>query len=280
LSARHRKQKSRSFSATAPEPIVNIAEKRSQRAALQPSRKPSIFIAVPTVTGKIHYTIAVMMAQSMASSMLKECPFRFGIHIEVGKRPADYARNCIVRTFLNDTDADWLIMVDDDQAVPQNFWKLCTVNDADVVSAVTPVWVGNMKPESMLRVNHYGVDSKGQCYNLPFPDDSVKVPYRVPVVGTGCLAIRRRVFAPPPHGLGPIPFHFTYQEDRKVMGGEDINFGVDANKAGFVIAVHPEVRFDHVKEIPLLQVENYYQARHKMEVEGRKTTDEERLSIG
>jgi len=278
--AKKRRQKSRSFSSTAPAPIVNIADRRSKREALQPNRKPSMFIAVPTMTGKVHFTIAATFGRAMASSMIAECPFRFAVHVEPGKRGIDYARNSIVKIFMTQTDDDWLVMIDDDEVVPENFWQLCTIKDADIVSGITPVWVGNMDPESALRINNYGVDSEGRCYNLPMPDESVKQPYRVPVVGTGCIAIRRRVFAPPPAGLGLNPFYFTRMDDMKIKAGEDINFGVNANKAGFVVAVHPGVIFDHMKEMPLLQIEKYYQARKAMEMKGLQTTDEQRVSIG
>jgi len=275
-----RKQKSRSFSGKAPAPIVNIAERRSVRKALQSNRKEGIFLAVPSVSGRTHYTIPVAFAQAMASSNLAECPYRFAVHVEAGRRPADHARNTIVKKFLQSTDFDWLVMIDEDQGVPENWWQLCAVTDADIVSGLTPVWVGNQSQEAMLRPNHYGLNREGHCFNLQFPADSVKQPYRVPIVGTGCIAIRRRVFAPPPAGLGVSPFYFTFQKDRQIMAGEDVNFSVDANKLGFTIAVHPGVLFDHCKEIPLWQVEQYYQARHKMEAEGRVTTDQQRLSIG
>jgi hypothetical protein len=99
-------------------------------------------------------------------------------------------------------------------------------------------------------------------------------------VGTGLIAIRRRVFAPKPSGLGDSPFYFTFLEDRKVQGGEDVNFSVDANRAGFVLAVHPQVKSDHLKEIPLNQVEVYYRARKALELAGKEITPEQRVSIG
>ena len=68
--------------------------------------------------------------------------------------------------------------------------------------------------------------------------------------------------------------------DRKVQAGEDVNFSVECNRAGFMLAVHPGVRVGHMKELELSQIEQYYQARHKMESEGRQTTEAQRLSIG
>ena len=276
---RHQRTSS-SISAKAPAPIVNIADRRQLRDPLQPNRKPTLFVAVPTVSGMVNFSIAMMFGRAMASSSIAECPFHFTIHTEVGKRGIDYARNCIVQTFVNESDADWLMMVDEDQIVPDNFWQLCTVRDADVVSALVPVWVANMDPETMLRVNNYGLDDQHRCYNLPMPPDDAKQPYRVPIVGTGCIAIRRRVFAPKPRGVGLTPFYFTHMPDRKVQAGEDINFSVECNRVGFTLAVHPSVRVGHMKELELWQVEQYYAARRKSEIEGKQVTDAQRLSIG
>jgi hypothetical protein len=278
--AQQRRQRTRDFPAEAPPPIVNIAERRSQRDALQPNRKTGVFLAVPSESGQVNFSIAMLFGRALVSSQALECPYQFTIHMEIGKRGIDYARNCIVKTFLEESDADWLIMIDDDQVVPENFWQLCTVKDADVVSALTPVWVGNMDPEAMLRVNNYGVDAQHHCYNLQMPGDEIKQPYRVPIVGTGAIAIRRRVFSPRPHGIGDAPFYFTHEDNRKVRGGEDVNFSVECNRAGFVLAVHPGVWFDHMKTLALMQVEKYYRARKAMELAGKQTTDAQRISIG
>src|SRR5262245_48093500 len=137
--ARIRRQRPRAISSTAPAPIVNIAEYRSRRDPLTSGRKTGVLVAIPSVSGKVNFTIAMMFARASASSQLPECPFNFTLHMEIGKRGIDYARNCIVRTFLNETDAEWLLMIDDDQMVPENFWQLCTIRDADVVSGLCPV---------------------------------------------------------------------------------------------------------------------------------------------
>ena len=268
------------FPSSQPGPVVNIAEYRTRRDALQPGRKPGIFLAIPTVSGRVNFSAAMTFGKAMASSHLEECPFRFTIHVEVQKRPVDYARNCIVKQFLHNSDDDWLVMADEDQLIPDNWWNLCTVRDADVVGGLTPVWVGNKDPEAMLRVNNYGVDEQNRCYNLPVPENTGGQPYRVPIVGTGLIAIRRRVFAPKPAGVGDTPFYFTFEDDRRIRGGEDVNFSVECNRAGFVLAVHPGVWSDHMKELPLMQVERYYKARSEMEKAGRQLTQAQRISIG
>lgn len=278
--AKKRKQRARGLASKAPAPIVNIAEKRSVRESIEPGRKMSIFLAVPTLSGFVHFSITHQFGRAMHSTGLPECPFFLTTHVLPGIKGIDYARNKIVHTFLYESDCDWLLMVDADQTLPDNFWQMCMIRDADVVSALTPVWVGNATPEEMLRVNQYGVDDKQRCFNLPMPPKEVKQPYRVPIVGTGCIAIRRRVFAPPPVGIGDHPFHFTRDEMGKVIAGEDVNFGTQVNRAGFIIAAHPGIWSDHVKDLHLLQVKEYYDARSSMEREGRTTSDEQRLSIG
>jgi hypothetical protein len=279
ISAKIRHQKKTEFPSSSPAPIVNIANYRSRREALQPDRKPIVFLATPTLSGNVNFSIALAFSRALASNSLAECPFQFIVHFEVGKRPADYARNCIVRAFL-DSDADWLYMIDEDQVVPDNFWHLLTIRDADVIAGLCPVWVGNMDPEAMLRINAYGVDDQARCFNLPNPPADMTQPYRIPVAGTGAIAIRRRVFSQKPKGVGDAPFYFTYLDDRKVRGGEDVNFSVDCQRAGFMVAAHPGVRFDHMKTLPLAQIGAYYEARSKMEREGRQLSGKQVLSIG
>ncbi len=87
--AKRRNQKKGGFTTSPPEPVVNIAQARSVRTALQPKRKPGVFIAVPTVSQKVNYSLAMTFGRSMASSMLPECPFNFSIHIENGKKCID-----------------------------------------------------------------------------------------------------------------------------------------------------------------------------------------------
>ena len=247
-----------------------------------PTRKPTVLLAVPTLDGDVNWTIAHMFAGAMLANFRTDFPVQFGTHFQAGTNPVEFARNTIVEEFLDKTSFDWLMMIDADQVVPQNFWHLTGVRDAQIVSGLTYTWVGNAFEAGRLRVNQYGIDDKSRCFNLPVPDDVVTngQPYFVPVVGTGCIAIRREVFRPKEEGgLGRNPFYFTRHPNGKTIGGEDINFSVDAQRAGFKIAVHPGVRFGHVKKMDIAQVDEFYRARKIFDAAGVQFTTEQLLSV-
>ena len=246
--------------------------------------KPGIMYTALTVDGNVNWSIAQSMAWAQGVNGKEGFPFEFGTKLQVGTRPVEYARNLLTEDFYNKApeNFEWLLMVDQDQVVPQDFWRLCLVGDADVVSGLTYTWMGRNDPACHLRVNQYGLNEKSQCYNLDVPPDVISkgTPYRIPIAGTGCIAIRRRVFAPPPHGLGVSPWRFTYEERGKTKAGEDINFSVDASQAGFVFTVMPSVKFGHVKELDIAQVKTWYDARHAADNAGIAQTPDKMVSIG
>ena len=237
-----------------------------------PENRLKILFAVPTVSGYVHWTIAHQMGKMMAYSADPACPLAFSTMIVAGQRPIEYARNCITKAFLA-SDNHWLFMVDHDQLMPENFWELVKV-PTDIVSGKTFCWVGNNYEAGRLRVNQYGLNEAAQCFNLT-PPAGVDQPYQVPIVGTGCIAIRRRVL----EKLGPKVWKFTYNDESKVIAGEDVNFCMSAQRAGFRIAVHPGVKFGHMKEIDLSQIDEYQRANHAMLVAGKEHQMNDMLSI-
>ena len=79
--------------------------------------------------------------------------------------------------------------------------------------------------------------------------------------------------------LGDRPFKFTYTDEGRVIAGEDVNFSVSAQRAGFRIAVHPGVRFGHMKELDLSQIEDYERASHEFRNSGKPHQISDMLSI-
>jgi len=238
-------------------------------------RKLSVFFCALTASGSLHWSFAHQFGIMMANSSDPKCPFLFTTHVLAGVRPVEYARNMLVETFLEQTRCDWLIMVDEDQVVPDNFWHLLLVQGVDIVSGLTYCWVGNNYAAGRLRVNQYSVTPGNECFNL-FPPQDLEKPYEVPIVGTGCLALRRYVL----EKLPPNPFYFTREASGKIRGSEDINFSILARKNGFKIAVHPGVRFGHYKSVDLAQVGEFVEADAEFRAAGAPHRVENILSVG
>lgn len=259
------------------------AQKHVSNVAEQVKEKMRVLISVPSVTGNVHASIAQLWHKTGLNNLDSRCPFYFMTQIVTGQRPIEYARNQISEFFMHETDAQWLVMIDEDQVVPDNWWELMTVGDADIVVGTTYCWVGNGYKEGRLRINQYGLkvsnqgtpQEKAECFNISPPDTNGK-PYRIDIAGTGCIAIRRKVF----YKLGCAPWKFTRYWNGRFRGAEDINFCVEARKAGFVIAAHPGVVFGHIKQMDLVQVSEYVAARLAMEKEGRTHKVDDMLSLG
>lgn len=240
-----------------------------------------VFLAVPSITGQVNWSIAHQFGRAMFNTAVQGTPIEFITSVVAGITPIQFARNKIVQEFIK-SPCNWLMMVDDDQVMPDNFHELLSVQDADVVSGLTYCWVGSNYLPGRLRYNQYDLVKRPQveypeCYNIT-PTEQIRSgqPYLVSIVGTGCIAIRRHVI----EALGPEPFSFTYRKNGSVMAGEDINFSRDVQRAGFRIAVHPGVRFGHMKHLDLAQIEEYAAARREFENAGKQHTPEDMLSIG
>src|SRR5688572_31160772 len=107
-----------------------------------PGERVGVMFACPSEDGRVGWSIAQAMANMMWNNADDRCPFVFEPHVVPGIRPIQYARNVIRDRFLS-TKHEWLVMVDDDQVMPENWWHLLGVNGADVVSGTTYVWMGN-----------------------------------------------------------------------------------------------------------------------------------------
>lgn len=225
-----------------------------------------VMIAVPSLTGSIRWSIAHQFARAMQLNQDPAHPFTYETQVLVGCRPFEYARNRIAEIFLA-SGCDILYFWDDDQEVPDNFWQPLTVGlgeaaRPDVISATTFCWVGTQYAPGRLRVNQYAVNSKAQCVSVhPMSFDQ---PYRVEIVGTACMAIRRHVL----ERLGPNPFRVRAEPSGQVVASEDIMFCNAVNAAGMVIAVDPRCVFGHVKQIELAQVAETLGSRARLIVDG------------
>ena len=255
----------------------NRGFKKPAKPVVHPSGKIGVLLAVPTLSGNVNWSIAHQFGMAGAYNSDPANPFHFQTLIQNGCTPVEFARNCIVEQFLA-SQCTWLYMWDADQVIPDNWPALLMLRDhAKILSATTFVWVGNKHIPWRLRLNQYSLDEKSQCYNIgPASKDQ---PYWVPIVGTACMAVHREVFETLRKSR-PHPFYMTHHENEKIKAGEDVNFCVDAQKAGFPILAHPGVIFDHVKQLPLMQVGETISGATHARMNNLQPTIEQMLSVG
>lgn len=251
---------------------VNIAERPVKK---REDGKIGVLIAIPSDEGNIRWSIGKMVAEAVRANGDPACPWYFSYTFLSGCKPIDFARNQIADFFLKNTEDEWLIMVDADQEVPDNWPMLLRVDGADVVSGTTYCWVPNDYKEGRLRVNQYGLNEKYQCFNITPPNTNGQ-PYRIPAVGTGCLAIKREVFAK----IARPYFKFEFYPDTgRIMRGEDIHFSMRCLEKGLVVVAHPGVQFGHVKTVDLAKVGEYAEAWRKFANSGSQHPVDMVLSI-
>jgi len=146
-------------------------------------------------------------------------PWKQGDYREFQTRPISANRNKIAAEFLDDAEAEFLLMMDSDQ-MPQ-FNPLDFVeNDLDVLG-----W-----PSPTCRIND--ADPVPWFPRRPVPGAGI---IHTEYIAGGCMLIARRVLEAIKH-----PFAFRYRENGLLELSEDIDFCIKAREAGFTVWVDLE----------------------------------------
>lgn len=220
-----------------------------------------IFVAIPTM-GWTTSAIAGTLPQFEKASYHPDSKYRFSYEVIDGARPADFARNHLVKKFLA-TDATRLFFIDSDVIPASNLLELLRVN-ADIVAGLIPIWQGQPVLTS------YNWDRRANKYvNVRGEENTVKF---VDALATASMTIRREVFESAgmmlpkryddfdgtPKTLDdsdPPPY---FREVRKPNGElamtEDLDFCYRAKARGFSVAAHNGVISGHVKQLNLLNI--------------------------
>jgi hypothetical protein len=129
------------------------------------------------------------------------------------ERPHDYCRNVIVNEFLHSGfDFEFLLMIDSD-VVPVTDILSMAQHNVLVCSAHVCMARGLERiPVGFVRNEQGG-------YHHDYQHSQPGL-HEVDVVGTGCVMIRRDVFA----SISKPYFKFPYDSDGNRVGGEDFNF--------------------------------------------------------
>ena len=160
--------------------------------------------------------------------------------------PAPAARNVAGKMFL-ETDAEWLLMIDNDMAPPDNLLDMI-VNagpDRDIIIPVMFMW-DNKRGQVFLcwkPVSQYS--EKGE-WTL---DD--EQPYQELLTGgTGAIAIRRRVLENMPYPW----FQYEYSENYELITSEDVWFTGRARAAVFKTWGYTKAPCGHFHSVDLLKI--------------------------
>lgn len=155
-----------------------------------------IFIGIPN-TGTLRTELADWLMKQKATIFMPQA------------KPHDHCRNIIVREFLK-TDCDFLLMVDSDVVPPLNVLDMVE-NNVDVCSAHVSTFNGEIIP--------VGMTKNKEGYHHDFKHSELGL-HKVDAVGTGCILIKREVFAK----IDKPYFRFKYDEDGILTNGEDFDF--------------------------------------------------------
>ena len=191
------------------------------------------------VRGAFTASLVALTAYSTVHGLLDAAPAR----LEHGP-VLDVGRNRLVAKFLDQTDADWLLMVDGDMAFyPDVLERLLRTARLTPTLLDTPAIVSGLAytstEETGQRAAMYRLNDDGHPATVDTWDDGEVID--VDATGAACLLVHRDVYV----DLMPGPFD-RIELDGHLLG-EDFSFGLTARKAGHRIVVDTGVEFRHIK---------------------------------
>jgi glycosyltransferase involved in cell wall biosynthesis len=155
--------------------------------------------------------------------------------------PAE-VRNEIVQLFL-ESGKDVLVMVDDDVIPPRHFLQIVIPiidGDAEIVAACVPI----MRPGTVFLPNLFVRDGDGYAPHLEAYQGEGLV--EVDAVGTGCIAIARKVLL---DNHLKTPFRPKLDKNGVWLMGEDITFCERAKARGHRVRADLNVWCEHLSEL-------------------------------
>lgn len=208
----------------------------------------SVMVVVPTL-GKLHYMLVTQIVAWAETAKSRGDTFIFGASRGI---PISANRNGIVRAFLARPEKpEYLLMIDDD-IVPQSNLLEMLEHDYDVVSAdCTAVRTMTLENGATVpTVSSASTIDNGDNTGRSLHEEERPTVLQVNRVGTGCVAIHRRVLEAIAKD-GVTPFLFRYNDNQDIVTSEDYYFCERALERGFKLWHYGKVRCMHFKELPV-----------------------------
>jgi len=196
--------------------------------------------------------------------LIKQYPERIGSFNNVlGLGLLSKSRNIIVKTFLDQFEDDWLLMIDSDQYLSQDaFEKLVEAADAESTPFVTGLYFGldqsnpvHIKPIPLIFI----MTKEGVQPYFEYPRNEVIEIY---AAGTGIMLIHRSVLEKMRRVYGELyGENWCWFQDGPLEGNnwlsEDLNFCQRAQDIGIRIYAHTGALVPHHKKAWIME-SHYY----------------------
>lgn len=217
----------------------------------------------------VHVTQAWFSYQLPLLNADQDCPFAFMPWYEAATKPCERARNQICGAFL-ESECQILMMVDDDMVIGDNLIDLlATAEDWDIIAPLQHMFIPADKRAGR-EVAECLPCAFGRDADAPIGKQMLRVkPNGRPVddvsaVGSGVIAIRRRVLEDPrmqvEPGYDPPAFFRNLLLPNGVRErGLDIDFCWRATELGYGVKVNWNVPVGHYKRVDLFDVDMYAQ---------------------
>lgn len=208
-------------------------------------QKAKILIAIPSGRGEVDIMFATKLVDMILKTKEKYPEVKLAISY-CGRTYIHQARQTLADTFLNESKADRILYIDDDN-IPENdsLIKLLEM-DLPIASGIYFKRKEPFEPIIMLERNG-GIGSERR------PDlwrDGIKEPFKVHSTGFGFILIKREVMEKM-KTLG-IPMF-----DMRGGIGEDIWFCIQASAVNYEVIVNPMVEVGHLGDKPVITGEDY-----------------------
>ena len=223
--------------------IKNKAKLREKWSGLK--KKPTVLLAIPN-NGRIDVELLAAIERIKATHS-EEYKLDFMDYVlTAGLTPVDRARNIISSDFMH-SDADFLLMIDDD-IIPANDVVAMCLHNKPIVGAICFGYVTNDKMEDGIHPVVFDKEEGTKKYK------SAKLNARglikCDAIGTGCIMIRRDVLEKMPQPW----FEMLFDDKYKLIYGEDIYFCKKAQELGFDIFADRDRVCGHKKIIDLKKI--------------------------
>lgn len=211
-----------------------------------------------TVDSWFHTSLTNLLTQRLTNLTDELLPLWDVIHVRSG--PAlQVGRGLLVDTFLDQSDADVLLMLDSDMSfTPQTIYQMWDAfntlphnngANAKILGGLAFIAApGFLQPN--IWVAHPG-EPDDLLATFTYPDDQL---LQVTATGAACLMVHREVFEKiaAEQGRRGIWFAHHVLPDGSELG-EDLSFCRRANTAGYPIFLHTALKFGHTKSMVITE---------------------------